>query len=107
MEKLLIIRFLKEKRRGVYARIANTYPDVVTSMTSKMAMQVIKEDLERESGEPVSLNYTTFAHAIAKFKKLQPVEEGNGQRKWDFKDAYEIKSTQLRAGEFKIDKESK
>lgn len=107
MEKLLIIRFLKEKRRGVYERIANTYPDVVTTMTVKMALQIIQEDLERESGEPVSLNYTTFAHAIAKFKKAQPDKPENGKHKWDFKDAYEIKSTQLRAGEFKIDNKSK
>jgi hypothetical protein len=104
MDKQFIIRFLKEKRRGVYASIAMTYVDVVTSMSSKMAMQIIKEDLERVSGEPVHLNYFTFAHAIARFKRNLPVEQENGKRKWDFKDAYETKSSQLRPGEFNVDK---
>lgn len=104
MDKQLIIRLLKENRRGVYAIIIRTYADIVTSMSSKMAMQIIKEDLEKVSVETVNLNYFTFAHAAAKFKKDHSLKPENEKPKWDFKDAYETKSSQLLPGEFKIGK---
>jgi len=102
MEKKHIIRFLKEKKRGVYTLVVEMYADVITSMAVTMALEIIKEDLEKESGGVVEIKYFSLAQAISKFKKR--ASSGHGvKRKWEFKDANEMKENQSAPGKFKID----
>jgi hypothetical protein len=101
MEKKHIIKFLNGKKRGVYAFIVEMYADVVTSMAVTMALEVITEDLERDSGEKVELNYFSLAQAVAKYKgkiKVKP----EGKRKPEFKDANELSDKQLPPGGFTL-----
>lgn len=103
MEKKHIIRFLKEKKRGVYTLIVNSYSEVISSMGATMALELIKEDLERESGEEVEINYFSLKQAISK-SKLSLVKHHNIEKpKWEFKDANELKSDQSIPGKFKLD----
>lgn len=103
MDKKHIVRFLKEKKRGVYTLIVNSYPEVVSSMGTTMALALIKEDLEKVSGEEVEINYFSLKQAITKRKapvvKLPPIEK----TKWEFKDTNELKSDQSTPGKFKLD----
>lgn len=103
MDKKHIVRFLNEKRRGVYTLIVDTYSETISSMGVTMALVIIKEDLEKESGTEVELNYYSLAQAIAKHKNLVKLSTENGKRKWEFKDASELKSNQAAPGKFKID----
>jgi hypothetical protein len=41
MDKRYIIQFLKEKKRGVYTLIVNTYVDVISTMGVTMATQLL------------------------------------------------------------------
>lgn len=101
MEKKHIIRFLNSKKRGVYALIVEMYADVVTSMAVTMAQDVITEDLEKDSGEKVELNYFSLAQAVAKYKrKIKAKPEG--KRKPEFKDANELRNKQLPPGGFTL-----
>lgn len=101
MEKKHLIRFLKEKKRGTYTILVEMYTDVVSSMTVTMALEIIREDLEKESGESVALNYFSLAQAVAKYKKSSSSKPG-GPRKWKFRDASETKD-QVIPGKFKIE----
>lgn len=101
MEKKHLIRFLKEKKRGTYTLLVEMYANVVSSMAVTMALEIIREDLEQESGEPLALNYFSLAQAIAKYKKRGSSKSGV-PRKWEFKDANETKD-QLVPGKFKIE----
>jgi hypothetical protein len=102
MEKKHIIKFLEGKKRGVYTLIVEIYSDVITSMATTMALEIIKEDLEKESGTKVEMNYFSLAQAVSKFKKR--AASGHGfKRKWEFKDANEMKENQPAPGKFKID----
>ena len=100
MEKKHIIRFLNERKRGVYTLMVEMYSDVATSMAVTMALEIIKEDLEKETGAVVELNYFSLAQAIAKYKKEKA--KSLTERKWSFKDAHEITETQSTPGKFKI-----
>ncbi len=102
MEKKHIIRFLKHKKRGVYKLIVEMYADVITSMAVTMALDIIREDLQKESGESVQLNYFSLAQAAAKFKKSAHLKE-TVKEKWTFKDSHEIKEPQIVPGRFKLD----
>lgn len=104
IEKKYIIKFLKEGKRGVYKLIVNTYGDVISAMGITMALRVIKDDLEKETGTTVELNYFSLAKAASKLEKKSanhstPVEPW----KWKFKDSYEEKESQTAPGKFKID----
>ena len=68
MEKKHIIKFLNPRKRGVYTLLVQTYADVINSMATNMALQIIVDDLERESGKKVDLNYYSFAQAVAKYR---------------------------------------
>lgn len=84
MEKKHIIKFLNPRKRGVYG--------------INMALEIILEDLEQESGEKIELNYYSFAQAVARFKK-----KGKGKRevrKTEFKDAHELVDKQKPPGRF-------
>lgn len=107
MEKIKLIRFLKERRRGVYGLIVETYSSVVTSMTPTMAQTVIKEDLEMESNEAVNLKYVSLAQAIAKFKKKIPKEVDSVKPKHHFPDAYELEDKRKAPGSFELHKSIK
>jgi len=103
MDKRYIIDFLKERKRGVYALIVNMYMDVITSMGVTMALRVIKDDLQKETGEEVDLNYFSLAKAVSKLeKKIAHRSTTIVTRKWEFKDASEMKDTELPPGKFKL-----
>ena len=103
MEKKHVIRFLKERRRGAYTLLVKLYAEEVTSMSVKMVLEFIKEDLEKESGTSVQLRYFSLARAVARFKKSATGKPGAlTTRKREFKDAHEIEDRQLRPGEFKV-----
>lgn len=103
MEKKHVIRFLKERRRGAYTLLVNMYAEEATSMSVKMVLEFIKEDLEKEPGASVQLRYFSLARAVARFKKSSAGKHGALTiRKREFKDAHEIEDRQLRPGEFKI-----
>ena|SRR5687768_9161020 len=101
MEKKHIIKFLKLRKRGIYKLIVELYADVITSMAITMALEVITEDLEKECGEKVELNYFSLAQAAAKFKKEiegKPEAKKSSDR---FKDANELEEKQTKPGGFK------
>lgn len=105
MEKKYIIEFLKERKRGVYSLIVNTYMDVISTMAITMALKVIKDDLEKEAGTTVELNYFSLAKAISKVeKKTSNRSTTVVTRKWEFKDAHEMKESQTAPGRFKLNK---
>lgn len=104
LEKKYIIEFLKERKRGVYTLIVNTYIDVISSMGINMALRVIKDDLEKEAGTTVELNYFSLAKAISKVeKKTSNRSTTVVTKKWEFKDAHELKESQLPPGRFKLE----
>ena len=106
MEKKLIIRFLKQRKRGVYNAITDAYAGVIASMSITMALEIIREDLEKDAEEEVVLNYSSLAHAIKKYKckakaKSNVTSEAK-MDKWDFLDAHEISEKHLAPGRFKL-----
>jgi hypothetical protein len=104
MDKKLIVKFLKAKKRGVYTVIVECYSEVIQSMNATMSLDVIKEDLERESGESVELKYFSLVQAIAKFKNKNPTTAtSTNKKKWEFKDSSELSSSQETPGKFKLD----
>ena len=103
MEKKHIIRFLKERKRGAYTLLVEMYDGVVTEMPITMALTVIQEDLEKESGASVELHYFSLARAIARLKKNATKRSGTlAARKLEFKDDHEIKDSQSNPGKFKL-----
>jgi hypothetical protein len=100
MEKKHIIKFLKSKKRGVYALLVEMYADVIRSMAITMALEIIREDLEKDSEEKAELNYFSFAQAVAKFKKKAKAKPES--RKREFKDAHEQSDKQKPAGTFTL-----
>lgn len=105
MEKKHIIKFLKLRKRGVYTLIVELYADVITSMAVTMALEVIAEDLEKESSEKVELNYFSLAQAVAKFKKKVQTKPGT-KRRPEFKDAHELIEKQLPPGNFTLEQQN-
>lgn len=101
MEKKHIIKFLKLRKRGVYKLIVELYAEVITAMAVTMAMEVIAEDLEKESSEKVKLNYFSLAQAAAKFKKEIEADPGIKKGTNRFKDANELEEKQTKPGGFK------
>lgn len=105
MEKKYIIEFLKERKRGVYDLIVNTYMDVISNMAITMALKIIKDDLEKEAGTTVELNYFSLAKAVSKLEKKETKHSTAAvTRKWEFKDAHEMKESQTAPGRFKLNK---
>jgi hypothetical protein len=100
MEKKHIIKFLNPRKRGVYALLVEMYADVINSMAINMALEIILEDLERESGEKIELNYYSFAQAVARFKKKGKAKRE--ARKTEFKDAHELRDKQTPPGTFTL-----
>ncbi len=103
MKKAHIVRFLKEGRRGIYKIIVEVYSDLITSSGVNLILELIQEDLERETGEKVTLNYFSLNRAITTHRKsgqstaLKPPTK----KKYDFKDTHEGKKEEP-PGRFKI-----
>ncbi len=95
-----MIQFLKQKRKGVYTMLVQEYAEMIASMPIVMALEIIREDLQKDSGESIELNYFSLARAIARFKKKNPLPVI--PRKLQFKDANEIDNTQSGSGRFKL-----
>lgn len=99
MEKRYIIRFLKEKKKGSYRLLAELYAERIMSLPIVMALEIIRDDLQTESSEPIELNYFSLARAIGRFKKKNPT---TAKSIIEFKDAHELHNTQQRPGKFKL-----
>lgn len=104
MEKRHIVKFLNEKRRGIYTVIVEVYAEVVQSTGIRMALEVIKEDLEKVSEGKIELSYFGLAQAIGRYKKKLKTNPETRKRKFDFKDAHELKDNQVVPGRFKLNK---
>ena len=103
MEKKHIIRFLNDGRRGAYTWLVEMYGHWVTSMSVTLAMDLIKEDLAKESGTTVELHYFSLARAVARFKKKTGVNSKvDANMKLEFMDANEIRDGQSGPGKFKV-----
>ena len=102
MEKKNIVKFLNGKKRGVYRLLVEMYPEEVTSMPMTLALEIIREDLGKESGEKVDLNYNSLARAVARSKKKSKAKDEVGIRTRDFKDANELPDSRTAPGKFKI-----
>ena len=102
MEKKHIIRFLNGKKRGAYRLLVEMYSEEVTSMPMTIALEIIREDLERESEEMVDLNYNSLARAVARSKKKFKAKNELGMRKREFKDANELTDNCTAPGKFKV-----
>lgn len=106
MEKKHVVRFLREKRRGSYTLLVKIYAEEIASMSVKMALELIREDLEQQSHDRIDLNYFSLAKAISRSRKkvtgLSPTEI---MQKWKFKDANEVNERQLGPGKFKLGKD--
>ncbi len=118
MNKKYIIRFLKEGQRGAYTLLVEMYSEIITSVGPSMSLQIIRDDLQKESEEELVLNYSSLAHAIKKYKRKaetkSTVTSEARMDKWEFLDAHEISAKHLTPGKFKLpqvdagkDKESK
>lgn len=103
MDKIYLVRFLKEGKRGVYKMIANIYSDTLLSTGTNLALEIIKSDLEKESGETVELNYFSLAQAKKKLEPKTEVKEKPTKSKWLFKDNHEVDSKDNELGRFKMD----
>lgn len=106
MNKKYIIRFLKERQRGAYTLLVEMYSEIVTSIGPTIALQIIRDDLQKESEEEVLLNYSSLAHAIKKYKRKVKAKANvtleAKMEKWEFLDAHEITEKHLAPGKFKL-----
>jgi hypothetical protein len=110
MNKKHIITSLNKKKRGVYDMIVKIYDEVIESMPLIIAHDFIEEELGKESGTKIKLNYFSFAHAVYRLKKkrltktVNPNSHVNLPQKWNFRDSHEIPNDHPRAGTFKENK---
>lgn len=107
MDKKYIVRFLKEKRRGVYNTIVQAYSDIVFDGNVAMVIEMIKDDLARETGEEVDLNYNSLVHAIKKYKAVEAKHDKTlpspKQKDIQFKDMHELPRQLHQPGKFKTE----
>lgn len=102
MEKKYLVRFLRESKKGSYSVLVQAYQNLIASMPIVMAMEIIQEDLQKETEERIELNYFSLARAVARFKKKNP--EAAARKQFQFKDVHETDDVQLSPGRFKIKK---
>jgi hypothetical protein len=97
---------LKERQRGAYTLLVEMYSEIVTSIGPAMSLQIIRDDLQKDSEEEVVLNYSSLAHAIKKYKRRAKAKSNaKAEPKidtWKFLDAHEISEKQLTPGRFKL-----
>ena len=82
--------------------LVEMYSEEVTSMPVTIALEIIREDLRKESGEKVDLNYNSLARAVARSMKKSKVKDEVGIQKRNFKDANELTDSPTAPGKFKI-----
>ena len=80
--------------------LVEMYADIITSMATTMALEIIRADLEKDSEEKVKINYYSLVQAVAKFKKKARAKPGS--RKPEFKDAHELNDKQKSPGTFTL-----
>lgn len=80
--------------------LVQVYAELITSVPIVMALEIIREDLQKYSEESIELNYFSLARALARFKKKNP--QATSPRKMQFKDANEISNVQSGSGRFKL-----
>mgnify|MGYP000887168241 FL=1 len=102
MNKKYLIRFLKAKHREAYTLLTEIYCEVILEVGPAMALDIIHDDLLKEAGEDIPLNYTSLAHAIKKYKRKTSVNTKSKSVKWEFLDAHELTEKQLGPGKFKL-----
>jgi hypothetical protein len=119
MQKIDIVTFLEQKRRGIYNVLVSEYWDSILSTAPiNLALTLIANDLEKATGQKVVLKYVSLAQAVSKARcKYQAVttsssktESGDvpvnsnasDKKKFKFRDSHEIKSNE-QLGKFKID----
>ena len=100
MEKRHLIRFLKQRKKGSYSVLVQAYQELIASMPIVMAMEIIQEDLHKDTEERIELNYFSLARAVARFKKKNP--QAAIRKEFQFKDSHETEDVQLSPGRFKI-----
>ncbi|HRW98700.1 MAG TPA: hypothetical protein P5280_04385 [Cyclobacteriaceae bacterium] len=100
MEKKHLIRFLKQSKKGSYSVLVQAYQELIASMPIVMAMEIIQEDLQKETEERIELNYFSLARAVARFKKKNP--QAATRKQFHFKDSHETVDVQSSPGRFKI-----
>jgi len=112
MDKVDIVAFLEQKRRGIYNVLVNEYWDSVLSTSPvNLALTIISNDLEKATGKKVSLKYVSLAQAVSKARSNQvttnssvsrktydgtvPTQENSSSgKKYNFRDSHEIKGEQ-------------
>ncbi|RAV99664.1 hypothetical protein [Pseudochryseolinea flava] len=95
MDKKLIIRFLKEKRRGAYNLLVELYGSQILPLSKTMAVTIIEEDLQQECGATIKLSYFSLARAISRYRKKNPTLAPRVTNPPSiFKDAHELKEGQ-------------
>jgi len=106
MDKKLMVRFLNEKKRGIYPIIVDYYADQIIAIGVNLALELIKEDLHQDTCEVINLNYFSLAQAIAKYKKGHdtPIKDTGPKKKYEFRDSHESKAAnENNPGRFKIE----
>ena len=113
MEKSDIVTFLEQKRRGIYNVLVSEYWDSILASTPvNLALTLITGDLEKATGQKVTLKYVSLAQAVSKAKTKRPVrvlhsnesEKVQQKAKTKFRDAHEIeKEKHIGPGKFKIE----
>lgn len=103
MDKKYLVKFLNGKKRGAYDLLVEAYSEVACAMGPTMALDIIKEELEKETRETLRINYNSFARAVLKYKNKSKKALKSGGRKLEFKDANETVESQVRPGKFTLD----
>src|SRR5258706_4918234 len=108
MEKSDIVKFVKEKRKGVYNAIVQTYSTILDGYHTTLMKNIIEIDLEKHTGERIELNYDSLIKAV---RRSLTKSRSNSHRmssspkaaRYNFKDAHEIDdSNKTKPGFFKI-----
>jgi len=103
MEKKQLVGFVNQKKKGIYNVLVEIYAEVLSaSLSTPMALEIIRQDLQSASSDPVELNLSSLLKAITKAKKKGILKMEKPKKKWDFKDAYELKEEQRPAGSFTV-----
>ena len=103
MDKKQLASFVSQRRKGVYNLLIEAYAEVLSaSMSTPMILELIRQDLQSVSTEPIELNHSSLLKAISKAKKRGILKSEKSKRKFDFKDSYESEGEQRLPGSFTV-----
>jgi len=112
MEREEIVRYLKNRQRGIYPIIVQHYADRIIGLGKRIALDIIKNDLEKFSGEKIDVSYFSLAKAISKYLKMNGrkvehfVPKESLPKSSRFKNAYEYPdSDNMRPGAFRLEED--